>query len=127
MRQVPGLLLYPRLAPDGDSNSVSKFGESFVDIECVKREFSNFYSRDSKFRAFLHRMFLFMTSSTSRSSDTTNSSIHVNFWGTRRRLVQLVKGSRVKTRPIDVVLMNLKYFCPNSKLCAPFVFIKWTN
>ena len=62
MRQVPGLLLYPRLAPDGDSNSVSKFGESFVDIECVKREFSNFYSRDSKFRAFLHRMFFFFAS-----------------------------------------------------------------
>ena len=125
MRQVPGLLLYPRLAPDGDSNSVSKFGESFVDIECVKREFSNFYSRDSKFCSFLHRMFLFRTSSTSRSrsSDTTNSSIHVNFWGTRRRLVQLGNGRGVKTRPIDVVIMYLKYFCPKSKLCKMFTLV----
>ena len=62
MRRVPGLLLYPSLAPDVDVNSVSKFGESFVDIECVKREFSNFYLRDSKFRAFLHRIFFLFAS-----------------------------------------------------------------
>ena len=129
MRQVPGLLLYPRLAPDGDSNSVSKFGESFVDIECVKREFLDFYLGNSKFRAFLHRMFFFfalnvfirMTSSISwsRSSDTTNSSIHVNFWGTRRRLVQLGNGRRVKTRTIDEVLIHLLDFSLKSKLCPP--------
>ena len=52
----------------------------------------------------------------SRTFDTDLTSTSGSIGGTTKVLGTSINGRRVKTRPIDVPLVNLKNFCPKSKL-----------